>query len=290
MKRSGERPFRFIDDHGEFNVVRRNIPRRLLSDIYHYLLVTRWRIFLSLILGYYIALNLAFAGLFMMQPGSVVGVRDGSWVDHFSFSVQTMSSIGYGVMSPKTDYAHMVVSIEALVGLISIAMMTGLMFAKFSRPTARVMFSRRAIIRDFDGERVFMFRMANLRQNQVVSAELDLQMVRTVVLENGESFRKLQEVPLKRSRSSMFVVSWTAIHVIDEDSPFYEFESKEQWEGGDVEVVVSFSGVDGTFNQMIHAKHSYIFEDLEIDEEFADVLSMDAGSLVIDYEPFHDMK
>lgn len=281
---------RFISRKGEFNVARKGRHRGSGVDGYHWMLVSPWRWTLLAIVIYYVGLNVLFAFLFMLGGDCITGARPGNFLDYFSFSVQTMSSIGYGVMSPRTDYAHVMVAVEALVGLVSIAMATGIMFAKFSRPTARIAFSEKAIIAPFNGQPHLMFRLANMRSNEIVDATLHVAVVRAEVTEEGERISRLHELELMRSRSAMFVLSWTVFHALDENSPLHGL-TLEDWLEDSVEVVVSVTGVDGTFNQTIHARHSYTAEDVHEGVRFVDVMTVrDDGIVEIDYTHFHEIE
>ena len=289
-KRRPERYVRFLDRDGNFNIKRRGMPKAFLNDLYHWLITIRWLKFFGMVVLVYLGINVVFASLYLLGGDCVVGARSGSFADVFFFSVQTLSTIGYGGLSPKTPYANIIVTIEAFVGMVVTALLTGLVFAKFSLPTARVAFSHNAIIREFDGQRSLVFRMANLRTNQIVDATLTVLLAQYEFFEDGERFRRLYDLKLSRRRTSMFALSWTAIHVIDESSPLFGLDV-DDWRAHEIELVVSLSGVDGTFGHTIQARHSYTLEDMLFDMAFVDMVTpMDEGYIEIDYRPFHQVK
>ena len=151
--------------------------------------------------------------------GGIAGQRPGSFIDLFFFSVQTLSTVGYGQMAPKTLAANVVVTIEAFVGLFNLAIATGLLFARISRPTARVMFSERAVITTFEGVPTLIFRAANQRRNRIVEAEVTISLARDMTTREGGSIRRFQELPALRSKSPIFYLSWQIMHRIDASSP-----------------------------------------------------------------------
>ena len=165
--------------------------RRFFDDLYHHLLSASWLRLLAIIAGLYLAANALFALAYLAEPGSVEHARPGSFVDAFFFSVQTMATIGYGKLVPRTGFANALVTVEALVGLFGVAMVTGLMFAKFSRPTARVLFSRQAVVAPHNGVPCFMFRMANARGNNIVHAQLQLVLAREETTLEGDRMRRI---------------------------------------------------------------------------------------------------
>ena len=282
--------FRFINNKGDYNIIRKGVEGGGFSDAYHWVLTAQWRWVIVSVVGYYVGLNALFGALFMAGGDCVDGATPGRFLDYFSFSVQTMSSIGYGVMSPKTDYAHMLVTVEALISLVSVAMGTGIMFAKFARPSARVVFCEKAIITPYNGTPTLMMRAANMRANRVVDAHVHVHLVLFETSLEGEEMRRIYDLELTRSRTSMFALSWTIFHPIDEDSPLYGFPL-EEWEDAVTEITVSISGIDGTFNQTIFARHSYTSEDVVENARFVDVIyPQEDGSIMVDYTHFHEVE
>src|SRR3989441_4147380 len=177
--------------------------RRFFDDLYHHLLSASWLRLLAVIAGLYLAANALFALAYLAEPRSIEHARPGSFIDAFFFSVQTMATIGYGKLVPRTGAANVLVTVEALVGLFGVAMVTGLMFAKFSHPTARVLFSRRAVVAPHDGVPCFMFRMANARGNNIVHAQVQVVLAREAAPLEGERLRRVHALGLRRPRGPL---------------------------------------------------------------------------------------
>jgi inward rectifier potassium channel len=259
-----------------------------LSDLYHYLLTESWPALLAGIVLIFIAINSLFAIVYLLDRG-IENARPGSFADAFFFSVQTMATIGYGKMEPDTFVAEVMMSIEALTGLIGLAMVTGLVFAKFSRPTARIRFSRVAIVSKRDGIPSFQFRMANMRANRIADVSARVIYARQEMTLEGEVMRRFHDLKLQRDRNSIFVYSWTAIHPITDDSPL-NGATPDAMESVRAEIIVSVIGLDETFAQTVHARHSYQPRDIRWGYRFVDILGRGAdGSLYVDYSHFDDV-
>lgn len=272
------------------NVVRLGIRPTPFTDLYHALMAAPWRALLGVILVAYLALNVLFACLYLLGGDCVENTRPGSFRDMFFFSVQTMATIGYGKMVPRTTWAHAVVSVEALCGLVGTAMATGLMFAKFSRPSARVLFSRVAVFTRRDGVESFMFRMANERGNQIAEATVRVVLSRNEVTHEGERVRRFHDLTLARDRNAAFTLSWTVVHQISRASPLHD-ATRESLAASNALFILSVIGVDDTSGQTIHARHVYTPEELRWDERFVDIVSeLPDGRRQIDYTRFHDTR
>lgn len=264
-------PLRTLTREGTFNTIRVDDPAFHLSDLYHFLMVAPWSLFLSLVVGVYLTTNLLFAGLYRLGGDCIINARPGSFADAFFFSVQTLATIGYGTMGPGTTYAHVLVTVEALLGLLVAAMSTGLMFAKFARPTARVQFSKVALITPRNGKPHLVFRVANVRGNQIVEATLRVILMRFEMTAEGERLRRLIDLPLVRSQNPIFALSWTVMHEIDAQSPLHGLPLQALREDR-AELLVTMVGIDGTFAQTIHARHSYTMDELIPDARFVDLI------------------
>jgi inward rectifier potassium channel len=261
---------------------------QLLADLYHYLLNASWPKLLLIVAALFALANVFFAvGYFI--DGGIENARPGSFLDCFFFSVQTMATIGYGKMSPATTVANVLVSFEALFGLVGLALVTGLVFSKFARPTAKVRFSRYAVVSTRDGEPCLMFRMANLRGNQIVEASIHVAMARTEVTAEGDSMRRMRDLPLARDRQPLFALSWTIFHPIIEGSQLFG-ETAESLAKSAPDFILSLTGFDQTFAQTIYARHVYHLEDIRWDARFADVLIIGPdGRPTVDYTRFDDI-
>jgi len=235
-----------------------------------------------------ILINVLFAVAYVTLGDGVEGVRPGNFEDCFFFSVQTLATIGYGKMVPVTRAAHVVVTIEAFTGVLVTALTTGLLFAKFSKPTARVLFSRVALIAPYDGVPTLMFRIANERSNRIVQASVKVSAVLTVVTKEGETMRRLVDLKLQRSDSAMFAITWTVFHPIDASSPLHGLSEKEIAERK-IGVVATLIGLDETLSQTVHARNSWDADHILVGRRFVDVLTdHEDGSRTMDLTKFHD--
>jgi inward rectifier potassium channel len=264
--------------------------RSFWRDPYHMLLTISWGGFLALITLGYLALNLIFALAYLAGGDCIANAQPDDLLDRFFFSVQTLASIGYGEMYPKTIYANSIVTIESIAGLTGIAVMTGLSFARFSRPTARVMFSKVAVITNFDNQPTLMFRAANRRTNLILEAKMRCYLFRDEITLEGKSMRRIYDLKLVRSQTPNFMLTWTVMHQINEDSPMYGM-TLEELKRTNCILTIILSGIDETVSQMVHARYVYSAKDILADKQFADVIfHSDDGNRYIDYNFFHDVE
>ncbi len=261
---------------------------RAWSDIYVRLLDGSWWQLIGLLCGGWLLTNLAFAALFVLGGDCVTGATPGSFRDAFHFSVQTLSTIGYGTMAPKTEWAHTVVSAEALVSMLEVALTTGIIFAKFSRPRANVLFAAAAVVTRWQGQPALMFRVANRRGNDVVEASVRVSLLRSEVSVEGHAMRRLHDLKLVRSQSPVFTMSWTVMHLLDEDSPLYGLTAAD-FEADQMMLIATLTGHDGTYMQTVHARHAYHFDDVRWGHRYVDVMhTRDDGAIVLDFGTFHE--
>jgi inward rectifier potassium channel len=264
--------------------------RRPLSDLYHSLLNATWGRLALLVAALYLGLNGLFGLAYWADRGGVENMRPGSYGDAFFFSVQTMATIGYGKMAPVSLFAHVVVTLEALLGLLTVAISTGLVFAKFSRPTARVLFSHVAVVAPRDGVPALMFRLANERGNQVVEANVRVTLARNERTSEGERVRRFHDLPLLRHSNPIFALTWTVISPITDRSPLHGMTPASLAEA-QAEVIASLIGIDETSSQTVHARWSYVAREILWDMRFVDILSeRPDGKRQVDYRVFHDVE
>lgn len=258
------------------------------TDVYHLILTSPWWLFLLGLAAVFIILNAAFATLYFSDPNGIEHARAGSFWDRFLFSVQTIGSINYSVMVPKSAFANGVVVVEAFVGFLYLAMMASLMFARLSRPTARVVFSKVAVIAPFDGVPTLMFRAANQRGNQILDAAITVTLAHQATTVEGIVMRRFQELELMRSRTSLFTLSWTVMHPIDESSPLHGLSLDHFYER-QMEIIVLLRGTDDTLADVVYVRHAYTPDDIIWNQRFVDVLSVAPnGRRVVDLTRFHD--
>jgi inward rectifier potassium channel len=260
------------------------------DDLYHTVLTLKWWQFFLGVAAAFVVANAVFALAYAFSPGSIAHARAGSFEDAFFFSVQTMATIGYGQMAPASRFGQVLVTIEAVIGVLSFALITGVTFSRFARPTARVLFAERAVVGPRDGVPHLMFRMANYRHNTIIEAQLRVILLLEEITLEGQVMRRPYELPLVRDRNSTFVLTWTAMHAIDEKSPFFGPDAFARLAHQKAEIFLSLSGTDETFAQTIYARRGYRLDEVVQDAYFADVLTVHAdGTRVIDYARFHDV-
>ena len=257
------------------------------KDVYHFILTIPWSVFFLMMAAVYLAINTAFAGLYLLSPNGILHEHPNSFLDAFFFSVQTFGSIGYGVLAPSSNYVNFMVSFESFVSLMYAAIATGLLFARFSRPFARVVFSNVAVVVPFDGTPTLMFRAANQRANQILDAMATVSLARQMTTKEGISMRRFEELRLVRARSPLFSLSWTIMHPIDETSPLYGATIDTFYDQG-MEIIVLLSGMDETLSQVIYARQAYTADDILFDRRFVDVLHFGDGQMEVDLHRFND--
>jgi inward rectifier potassium channel len=255
------------------------------TDFYHLILNAPWWMFFVELAVVFALLNAIFAWLYMMDAS---GAKPSSYWDSYLFSVQTLGSMNYTSFTPRTTYANIIVSIEAFFGILIIAFSSGIIFARFARPSARVVFSKVATIVPYDGVPTLMFRAANQRGNQIFDASVYVSLARQGVSAEGMAMRRFDELRLVRSRSPLFALSWTVMHRIDETSPLHG-QSIDSLLDMQAEIVVLLSGRDETVADIIYARHSYLPDEIRWHERFVDVLSItNEGRRVVNLRRFHD--
>jgi inward rectifier potassium channel len=263
-------------------------PRQKYQDFYFTIMDSSWWVVLWYVFFLFLTFNLCFASLYYLFPGSVANVRDYHFWDAFFFSVQTMSTIGFGSMHPISTSGHVIVTIESLFSLSLIALATGIMFAKASRPQASMLFSKPAVITKMHNVPTLMFRVGNARGNDVIDASIDLTALIDEVTPEGHHIRRAVDVPLTRQRTPFFALSWSLMHIIEESSPLYGLDLSN----GDklLYLMVTIKAHDGTYGQTIYSRHTYYPEDIREGERFEDVISRDGRTFTVDYTKFHETK
>jgi len=282
-------PGRFVSKEGRSNLVKLGLTRAFFTDLYHSWLVASWRRVFGLVIALYLLLNGVFALLYL-AVGGVENAQPGSFSDAFFFSVQTLATIGYGRMSPVTIGAHLLVTVEAFCGITGVALITGLMFAKFARPTARVLWSDVCVVAMQDGVPSLMLRVANARGNQVVEAQLRLGLLSSEITAEGESVRRMHDLRLVRPSTAVFALSLLVVHPIDEKSVLWG-KTVEALRAMSAELYVSLTGLDETFNQTIHSRHAYTIDEILWGRRFVDLIGpLPDGRIAIDYTKFHQTR
>ena len=284
-RRAGK--FRLKFRNGRFEIPNVDAWYTYWQEPYYLLITVPWWGFLTLAVLSYLLVNALFAGGYLLGGNCIANAEPGSFGDAFFFSVQSITSIGYGAMYPTTTYANILVTIEVFAGMVSTAIITGLAFSKFTQPTAKVMFSEIATISEHNGVPTLMLRAANQRRNQIIEAEIRVYLMRDEISKEGRYMRRFYMLKLLSDRTPRFTLSWMVMHQIDRDSPLYG-ATPESLVKTKAMLVVSFSGIDETVSQSLHAPYYYGANDILWEHRFVDVINhTPQGHFYVDYSNFH---
>jgi inward rectifier potassium channel len=257
-------------------------------DLYQSLLSLRWPSFAAFVAAVYILLNLLFAALYLLRANSIAGMRSGSFFEAFFFSVQTLATVGYGHMYPQTLYGHVITTVEIMCGVFLLAVMTGLIFVRFSRPAARIVFSRNVVIAPFNGRPTLMLRVGNLRQQSMVEVEFRLMFTRDEPILEGDNFRHFYNLKLAFDRLIAWPAALTLRHTIDESSPLYD-ATVESLEAERAILIASVVGIDPVIPASVQMQKDYTSRDFLFDRRFVEIYSEKGdGKLTVDYGRLHD--
>jgi inward rectifier potassium channel len=265
---------RLLNRNGSFNVTLEGLNPLSALSLYHWLLTISWPKFLGFITGSYVAVNALFAFAFLLCGPDALQSVTGSFAGHpfyraFFFSVDTFATIGYGNIIPVGVPANTLVTIEALVNILGIALATGVIFSRFSRPSARIIYSRNAIVAPYRDKTALEFRIANGRSSQLI--EVQIQVILTKVEQvDGITSRKFYDLDLERHRVVFFALSWTIVHPIDPGSPMWGFTQRDLL-GADAEILILLTGTDETLSQTVHSRSSYKADEIVWGAKFANM-------------------
>ena len=273
---------------GQLQFVKVNTNRLDWHDIYHQLLTLSWPRFLAVLVSVYLLINLVFAFLYSIGGNCIGELARGSFWGAFFFSVETLATVGYGHMYPETLYGHVVTTVEIMVGMFGTAVMTGLVFVRFSRPTSRVTFSRTLVVAPFDGQPALMLRVANLRHHAMVEAEFRMMLLRNEVIKEDPSMRRFHPLKLLVERVITFPAVITMRHLIDEHSPLYGMTPADL-ERSDARVVASVVCIDSVSQAPLQSQQDYTWQEIEFGRRFVEVYSeVSEGRLEVDYGRLHE--
>lgn len=259
-------------------------------DFYHALVSMPWLSFLALFVTAFLLINALFGALYYAGDSAIGGLVTASYVEHFFFSVQTLATIGYGGKFPQTLYADVLVTIEAMIGLLGLGLFAAIAFAKLSIPKSQIIFSKVAVVAPFEGVPTLMFRVANERNNHIIGAEIELSMFIRKSTAEGLDLRRIFDLRLLRSRAPLLALTWLVFHPIDEKSPLWGY-TPDALEQAEFALVATLKGLDETISQTVHAKHSYASGDIQWGQHFKDMFTHDAatGKASIDLRLIHDV-
>ncbi|WMT78307.1 ion channel [Bradyrhizobium sp. Ash2021] len=273
---------------GGREVITEGLHLNFWADISHRCMTASWPAFIGGAALVFVAFNAFFAVFYWIGGQPISNVPGGDYIDYLYFSIETLSTAGYGDMHPQTHYGHFIATVELFTGIFSMSLMTGLIFARFSRPSARLLFADNPVISDHEGEQTLMIRLANERHNIISNATARLWLFKNIVSKEGQPFRRFYELPLLRNESPALALSWTLFHVIDAGSPLYGLTA-DDLEAIEVSLVVVVSGYDVVAAQTVHARKSYDYPEIRFGQRYAEILgTAEDGRLRIDYGRFHD--
>jgi inward rectifier potassium channel len=288
MRRSERTPKPRVVELGGREIITEGLDLNFWADISHRCLTASWPSFIAGAALVFLGFNAVFAVFYWIGDQPISNVPGGAYIDYLYFSIETLSTAGYGDMHPQTHYGHFIATVELFTGIFSMSLMTGLIFARFSRPNARLLFANNPVISAHEGSPTLMVRLANERQDIIGNATARLWMFKNTVTAEGHPFRRFYELPLLRNESPALALSWTLHHVIDENSPLYGLHP-EDLEAANVSFVVVVSGYDVVAAQTVHARKLYDHPDIRFGHRYVDVLTVsEDGKVRIDYGRFHD--
>jgi inward rectifier potassium channel len=272
---------------GDREIVTEGLYLSFWADISHRCMTASWPAFIGGAVLVFIVFNAVFAFFYWIGNQPIANVPGGAYIDYVYFSIETLSTAGYGDMHPQSHYGHFVSAVELFTGIFSMSLMTGLIFARFSRPNARLLFADYPVITKHDGKPTLMLRLANERHNIISNATAKLWLFKNMVSMEGETLRRFYELPLTQNQNPGLALSWTLYHVLDEKSPLYEVTA-DDLEAYKASLVVVVSGYDVVAAQTVHARKTYDHSDIRFGQRYADILdTSDDGRLRIDYGRFH---
>lgn len=273
---------RLLNQDGSFNVKRIGWKFRDRLNIFNRLIVCSWTKFISLILSFFLFTNLLFAFLYeLVGVENLIGINNTNYMtrfwDAFFFSAQTLTTVGYGRIAPVGSLTSAIAAIESLMGLLIFALFTGLLYGRFSRPIARIQFSKRAIITPYFDMTGFMFRIVNERANHLINLRAEIILSIIEYKEDGSPRRQYITLNLERDKVNFFPTNWTIVHPIIESSPIFGL-SKEDLMIRKAEFLILISGTEDTFNQKVFSNNSYSAEEIDFDVKFSPMFTDEIGA------------
>ena len=273
---------------GDREIVAEGLRLSFWADISHRCMTASWPSFIGGVVVVFVVFNAAFGLLYWLGDDPVSNVAHNDYLDYLYFSIETLSTAGYGDMHPQTHYGHFVSAVELLTGIFSMSLMTGLIFARFSRPSARLLFANNPVVSSYEGKPTLKVRLANERHNIIGNATARLWLLKNITTSEGYQVRRFTELSLLKNEHPALALSWTLFHVIDESSELFNLDAEALRAAG-VALVVVVSGYDVVAAQTVHARKTYEFPEILFGRRYVDVIYPSAdGRVRIDYGRFHD--
>jgi len=273
---------------GSREVLVYGMPVQTWRDFYHYALTMRWATFFASLAGLFLLLNGIFACLYQLGTAPIANQYPHGFLGAFFFSVETLATVGYGDMHPQTIYAHLVATLEIFVGMANVALATGLVFARFSRPRAKILFANKVVVHPIEGRTTLMVRAANARQNVIAEAQAKLRLIRVETASDGYTARRIYDLELVRSEHPLFTLGWNLMHIIDESSPLFG-ATAASLASQNAALHVVIEGSDESTAQTMQARHMWSCSQICWQHRYVDLLSEVDGVSVMDYTHFHDV-
>jgi inward rectifier potassium channel len=290
LRRTGKDRTSHVVRFGHREIETLGLSQGFWTDLYHRAMSITWPIFFGSAATLFLLLNAIFACLYYLGRDPVANVSSDLPLSLFYFSIETLATVGYGDMHPQTNYGHLIATIEIFTGMSLLAVMTGLIFARFSRPRARFVFADRAVVTTRQGWPTLMIRVANARHNTISRATARLWIIRAERTEHGEQLRRFHELKLDRNEHPMFALSWTLFHAIDKDSPLHGVTEKDISDS-DAIFVLNVGGLDDASAQQLYARRVYSWRDVRWRHRYRDITSVSpVGRFLLDYTKFHDVE
>lgn len=286
---------RMMNRDGSFNVDRDGLSVVRSMSLYHWLITVSWTKFIVLTALFYLFVNIAFGWCYYLSgPDALNGAESTTFTEHywncFFFSVETFATIGYGALNPRNASANILMAVESFFGFVSVAMITGLLFARFARPNAKILYSENAVIAPFKEGKALMVRIINQRSSQLINIEA--QIVFSLVKEkHGKRLRQYFTLPLDRQKVTFFPLHWTIVHEIDEKSPLHGMDEHALREA-ETEMFVLISATDETYSQTVHSRSSYRFDEIVWNARFKDIFvpGTNGKAIGVNMERIHEFE
>ena len=268
---------------GQFEFVKINAQKFDWRDTYHFILTLTWPGFAGLVFGIYLLINVVFAALYMLDAHAVAEMPPGSFLHAFFFSVETLATVGYGHMYPDSVYGHIISMVEIMVGMFGLAVITGVIFVRFSRPTARIQFSKVAVIAPFEGVPNLMIRVANLRHHAMVEPDFRMILLRSIITAEGEDVRRFRSLKLDFDHLIVFPAVLTVRHRIDDESPLFGM-TPEDFQQQDIRILASIVGVETVIVAPVQGFTDYNYDQIEWNRRFVEIYGQnEEGEWTVDY-------
>jgi len=273
---------------GNREIVTEGLRLSFWADISHRCMTASWPAFIAGAVSIFVVFNAAFGLLYWFGDQPVSNVTHSDYLDYLYFSIETLSTAGYGDMHPQTHYGHFISAVELFTGIFSMSVMTGLVFSRFARPSARLLFVNNPVVSNYEGKPTLKVRLANERHNIIGNATARVWLLKNITTVEGYSVRRFYELPLLKNEHPALALSWTLYHVLDESSELFNLDA-DRLKAAGVALVVVVSGYDVVAAQTIHGRKSYDHTDIRFGQRYADILeNLDDGRIRIDYSKFHD--